>query len=409
MEENMLTAPWNECTDIGLTEKTMELLKQHDIETLADFSLASTDDITELRKAGLTMGQANRLKSLVKTYFIPIQADQINCQTANTATNHENNSQGRATSTINHLIQEDFIPNNANNQENNDDNTHKLNIKDIRANPLEDAGKLFDYLLQKQSNPGLDPIIHAGGSDINTMTEEMSRGTVKKAGTNVRPDDPRAILIMRASNNKTVHITTFLSEETKKRLRNKRQQYLVQQGENLTMAIKDEHPYAGISILEYGAANMRLLNYLLNTGKLDRDKIEYYLAYTTLIFELGEKYEWRDVLNFDFQYRERQAEMGFDWGSMVLVMELQLLAGHRNKTYMPQDKFKGNFNKNKQKQEICRNYANHGECGYGERCKFKHIRPGTSRISQNNNGTQHTPGLLQNPTQPQRSQYNNAN
>ena len=229
----MLNTPWEECTDIGLTEKTIELLNQHDIETLADFSLASNDDIAELRSAGLTMGQANRLKSLVKTYFIPIQATQINCQAAseaehrnghnaNVVTNHKNRSQGGP---IDHLIQGDFIPNNANNQETNEDNTHKVNIKDIRANPLEDSGKLFDYLLQKQANPGLDPIIHAGGGDINTMKEEISGGTVNKTGTSVRPDDPRAILIMRASNNKTVHITTFLSEETKKRLRNKRQQY----------------------------------------------------------------------------------------------------------------------------------------------------------------------------------------
>ena len=65
-------------------------------------------------------------------------------------------------------------------------------------------------------------------------------------------DDPRAILVMRASNNKTIHITSFLSEDTKKRLRNKRQQYLVKQGESLTMKVRDEHPYAGISILEYG-------------------------------------------------------------------------------------------------------------------------------------------------------------
>ena len=224
-------------------------------------------------------------------------------------------------------------------------------------------------------------------------------------------DDPRAILIMRSTNNKTIHITSFLSEETKKRLRNKRQQYLVQQGENLTMKIRDEHPYAGISTMEYGAANMRLLNYLLSNGILPREKVEFYLAYTTLIFELAGKYEWRDVLNFDFQYRERQAEIGFDWGAMVSVMELQLLAGSKNRIYSPQQAQDDYYNKKwniskKSKTELCRNFTNTGECAYGDNCKFKHVRAAPPRVPLNTN--QQNAGLLPSPPAPQRSQFNNS-
>ena len=236
---------------------------------------------------------------------------------------------------------------------------------------------------------------------------------VKTNNSQLSHDDPRAILIMRATNNKTIHITSFLSEETKKRLRNKRQQYLVQQGENLTMKIRDEHPYAGISTLEYGAANMRLLNYLISNDILPREKIEFYLAYTTLIFELGEKYEWRDVLNFDFQYRERQAEIGFDWGAMVSVMELQLLGGTKNRMFSPQqgqDNYynkKWNPNNKKTKSDLCRNFANTGECAYGDQCKFKHVRAGPPRASPNPNHS--NAGLLPSPPPPQRSHFNNNN
>jgi hypothetical protein len=251
---------------------------------------------------------------------------------------------------------------------------HQLSIKDLRQHPeIDHAGKLWDFLLDK-SQP--DPL-------MNAVPGEGAKTGYVDPDPNISHDDPRAILVMRASSNKTIHITSFLSEETKKRLRNKRQQYLVQQGESLTMKVRDEHPYAGISILEYGAANMRLMNHLLRTGKLSRDKVEYYLAYSTLIFELGDKYEWRDVLNFDFQYRERQEEIGFEWGAMVSIMELQLLSGSKSRNTLPMDKQKWNPRGGKPKVEICRNFANTGLCNYGENCKFKHVdRTGPPRGSQ---------------------------
>ena len=157
---------------------------------------------------------------------------------------------------------------------------------------------------------------------------------------------------------------------------------------------------------------MRLLNYLLGTGKLERDRVEFYLAYTTLIFELGDKYEWRDVLNFDFQYRERQAELGFDWGSMVSVMELQLLAG-KNRNSVPFDP-KAKWNpKPKPKSDICRNFANSGECVYGASCKFKHIsvdRRGNPRGPGQANQQPQSAGLLQHPPANQfRQPYQAAN
>ena len=91
----------------------------------------------------------------------------------------------------------------------------------------------------------------------------------------------------------------------------------------------DRHPYSGITLSEWGASNTRIMAHLLKSGQLAADKIDYYLAYTTTIFEYYELYEWEGVLEFDHSYRERQAEHQFQWGYIPPHMELSLLARPR--------------------------------------------------------------------------------
>ena len=110
---------------------------------------------------------------------------------------------------------------------------------------------------------------------------------------------------------------------------------------------------------------------------------------------------------FDFQYRERQEEIGFEWGAMVSIMELQLLSGNKRNT-PPMDNMKWNPRGGKPKVEICRNFANTGECSYGESCRFKHVdRAGPPRGGLSAGSTGHQAGLLQTPTpsHPHRQAY----
>ena len=186
--------------------------------------------------------------------------------------------------------------------------------------------------------------------------------------------DPRQILTVKASSHKATHITTFLSEQAKKRLRQNRQRNFIlskSQGDNIVLRSEEDHPYIGISIAEWSAANCRLMAHLLQTGELERCSVEYYLAYTTQIMEYAERYAWNAVLDFDYTYRERQAEHGFMWGTIPPNMEICLL-GHPRPSKWSQPP---NHTPTKQpnKQVECKLFKlKNGACPFGDACKFFH-------------------------------------
>lgn len=110
--------------------------------------------------------------------------------------------------------------------------------------------------------------------------------------------DPRSIRTIKAQTKKIIHITQFLSEKSKRRRQNRRKENVLRSDSEETLVIKtdDEHPYLGITIDELGAANMRLLNHLIMTKAIQMT--EFYLAYTTTVFEFAAIYEWNSVMNF---------------------------------------------------------------------------------------------------------------
>ena len=68
---------------------------------------------------------------------------------------------------------------------------------------------------------------------------------------------------------------------------------------------------------------MRLMNHLLCTGQLPRDEMEFYLAYTTKIYEFAKMDDWNNVLNYDYNYREFQAEYKFKWGTWNFLSDFR--------------------------------------------------------------------------------------
>lgn len=216
--------------------------------------------------------------------------------------------------------------------------------------------------------------------------------------------DPRITLCNKAQC-KVVHITDFLNEKTRSRRRNKHRDLVLSTADeshaSVILRSEEPHPYSGISLAEWNGANMRVMNHLLSIGQLLRTHVEYYLAYTAIVCDFYDKYEWESILAFDHQYRIQQATYSFNWGSINPVMELQILvplsrvrrdhgssnrtAPSLNQTPLPSET-----------RQECRQWKARGHCVFGSSCKYIHVPfdvPTTASLStaptEPKNGPQH--------------------
>ena len=224
-------------TELNLPRKVSQILRQEELTTKDTLILLNEGDVKSL---GLPLGSAKLLIKVIKEW----QAESVTSADTEDQTSEKEPMNNEAT--------------------------------------LDGAGKLLDELLSTQTPSQL----HTKNHHVDGISTFM---------------DPRSILTMKAQTKKAVHITQFLSEKSKRRKQNKRKEYVLKSSESETIVFKtdDEHPYLGIQMEEWGAANMRILNHLLSVNSIERGDVEYYLAYTTRIFEFAETYDWNSVLNYD--------------------------------------------------------------------------------------------------------------
>ncbi len=172
-------------------------------------------------------------------------------------------------------------------------------LRDLPANQLMDAGKTLDNLLL--GNPAPPPPQAAPAEPILNPVF-----------------NPVTVLTNRATLAKPLHIVQFLPDRVRKRLQRMHRPPLVLSSDPSTQIVYREEAdkdYQGLNVDEWGSANCRLMYDLTKTGKLKGNEIAEYLAYTAQLFDMIHVYSWRSILDYDYAYRENQAEYGYPWGS----------------------------------------------------------------------------------------------
>ena len=119
------------------------------------------------------------------------------------------------------------------------------------------------------------------------------------------------------------------------------------------------------------SANVKILQKLMEDDDFD---VMAYLRYTAMIGELATRFTWASVLLFDDEYRKRQAENKFVWGtdaphlSTVLLRERppQPKAGKQGGNQAARPQATGGPG------ATCRQF-NRGACTYGATCKYEHV------------------------------------
>ena len=332
----------------GLNRKTVKFLRTEELVLPRALVLIDDKDVVMMP---LSMGQRKLLKAAVI---------DLNAQ----ASEHGNN---KGQTTI--QTEDEEISGATGGAGSNRDTTGKA------PNLLEEAGKTFDNLF---------------GGNVDLLLDRQTPETPMNVSSH--QFDPRAILTIKSSKNKALHITDFLTEKTKKRRHSRRREIVLSQGTNnqdrLVMKSDEEHPYSGIQLHEWGAANARLMNALISKGILNRSDIEYYLAYTAKMFEFAAIYHWENVLDYDHQYRELQAEHGFHWGVTSPDMELRYLTQHQSggnqnggKGWFPRGRWNDDNRSSQQgnnqahntyQTQECKLFKARGTCPFGAACRYKH-------------------------------------
>ena len=328
--------------EIGLSIKTQTVLEQQDLtseSTLSAFhQLAQPDDWKEL---GLTLGQEKLLKLSLEQWFQnPIEGAE-----------GAHSSKSKTPS-----AQPGLIPDQASVKQPHG-NEAPMQIPEL---DLTNEGKTFDEIFRLSS-------------EFKNDSQAVKDPHVISSG--YMGNDPRVLLTVKSSKVKTIHITQFISEKTKKKQKDRSKKDLVLHTDGpdqIILRADDSHPYKGLTVGEWGGANMRLLNFLLQEHRLNRDKIEFYMAYTSQIMDFLEIYEWDSILEFDFAYRELQAEHGFVWGTAIPQLESKILVSRKVVKYQNQNRSGPVAARNPKKKPDCRIFLAKGNCPFKENCNFNH-------------------------------------
>ena len=166
MTTELWNKKWKDLEEVGLTEKTKTALASLDVNTMAEFDLIDVSGMAEVRAAGVSLGQANLLRSLLNRHRRELDGTAAGDLTSDytslsTAGAHTTDNVRSNAANLKDMLDRKTDTDTPHTDADMDTLLNQLSIKDIRQHPeqhLEHAGKLWDFLLDK---PHADPLMNA--------------------------------------------------------------------------------------------------------------------------------------------------------------------------------------------------------------------------------------------------------
>ena len=130
-----------------------------------------------------------------------------------------------------------------------------------------------------------------------------------------------------------------------------------------------------VSPSQWIVANARILAEIITEKPGDQNLVLDYLSYNAKIGEFASRFTWASVMYFDDEYRYRQAQYNFRWGSDSPHTS-QIILKEREKT-PNQDRKRSNgkpFTKPAGQDKLyCFEYNLGKHCQYGKDCRYQHV------------------------------------
>ena len=149
-------------------------------------------------------------------------------------------------------------------------------------------------------------------------------------------------------------------------------------GGGVTLKINSKPKLEKVSLAMWVVANTRMMKAMMARPEFC---VEQYLTYMEMIGELACRFTWTSVLLFDEEYRQRQAAVGFPWGteapylSTVLLRDRQQGAASSTQQHRPHGQGQGGHRARPlgaTGREICLQFNTRGVCAFGNKCNFEH-------------------------------------
>ena len=157
--------------------------------------------------------------------------------------------------------------------------------------------------------------IVSGGGRIGQLLGEQGQAAPQLAGDSVTAtwQDPQVYLMAASVGKSTLQyhdIADFINKD------NVHEEVIAGADEGTQIVIKSgsKPKLDSITISQWSIANLAILYVLVGEGKLVGQAVLDYLAYTTKIYQLTQRYENTSVYFYDREYRKLQSCHGFRWG-----------------------------------------------------------------------------------------------